>query len=76
MAVDVAGITSRLGSSIEQVALPFDATKRTQMTLRATHNVFEENDVQHCLLVLFLVRNQQIIGKIRANPLGQFCWQP
>jgi hypothetical protein len=26
--------------------------------------------------VLLLFKNQQIIGKIRANPLGQFNWQP
>ncbi len=81
MAVDVERITPGLGSSVEQVALPFDATKRTQMTMRTTqctHKVVKDSVIQLrcCPLVLLLVRYQQSIGKIRSNPLGQFCWQP
>jgi hypothetical protein len=68
MAVDVEGITPGLGSSVEQVALPFDATESSQMTIWTTHNVVKNNVIQlSCSpLVLFLLR----------NPLGQFCWQP
>ena len=78
MAVDVEGITPGLGSSVEQVALPFDATESLQMTLWTTHNVVKDNVIQlSCSpLVLFLVRYKQSFGKIHANPLGQFCWQP
>jgi hypothetical protein len=43
MAVDVEGITPCLGSSVEQVAPPFDATESTQMTVRATYNVVKDN---------------------------------
>ncbi len=59
MAVDVDGITQGLGSSVEQVALPFDATERTQMTMRTTHNVVKDNVIQLscCPLVLLLVRS-------------------
>jgi hypothetical protein len=46
MAVDIEGIASSLGSSIEPFALPFDATKRAQMTMRATLNVIQENGVE------------------------------
>ena len=45
MAVDVEGIAPRLRSSVEQVAFPFDATKRAQMTMRTTHYVVYENGV-------------------------------
>ncbi len=78
MAVDVEGITLGLGSSVEQVALPFDATESSQMTLWTMHNVVKDNVIQlSCSpIVLFLVRYKQSFGKIRANPLGQFCWQP
>ncbi len=59
MAVDVEGITPGLGSSVEQVALPFDATESTQimMTMRTMHNVVKDNVIQlsccplvHCIL--------------------------
>ena len=42
MAVDVEGITPGLGSSVEQEALPFDATESSQMTMWTTHNVVED----------------------------------
>jgi hypothetical protein len=75
MAVDVEGITPGFGSSVEQDALPFDATESTQMTMWTTHNVVKDNVIQLrcCPLVLFLIRYQQSIRKIHANPLGQFC---
>ncbi len=78
MAVDIEGIASSLGSSIEHFTRPFDATKRAQMTMRAQHNVIQENGVElgSGPLVLHLVRNLQIIGKICANPFGQFRGQP
>ena len=59
MAVDIGGITSSLWSSLEQFTLPFDATKRAQMTVRATHDVIKDYAVEFCscLLVLNLVRN-------------------
>jgi hypothetical protein len=74
MAVDVEGITPGLGSSVEQVALPFDATESSQMTIWTTHNVVKDNVIQlSCSpLVLFLVRYQQSFGRIRTNPLGRF----
>jgi hypothetical protein len=78
MAVDVEGITPGLGSSVEQVALPFDATESMQMTMRTTHNVVKDNVIQLncCPLALVLVRNSKSIEKVSSNPLGQFCWQP
>ena len=48
MAVDIEGITSSLWSSIEQITLPFDATKRAQMTVRATNDVIKDNVVEFC----------------------------
>ncbi len=59
MAVNIEGIASSLGSSIEPFALPFDSTKREQMTIKATHNVIQENgvDLGSGPLVLHLVRN-------------------
>jgi hypothetical protein len=46
MAGDIEGITSSLWSSIEQITLPFDATKRAQMTMRATNDVIQDNVVE------------------------------
>jgi hypothetical protein len=46
MAVDVDGITPGLGSSVEQVALLFDATDSSQMTIWTTHNVVKDNVIQ------------------------------
>ena len=59
MAVDIEGITSSLWSSIEQFALLLDATKRVQMTMRATHDVIKDNVIElcSCPLVFRLVRN-------------------
>ncbi len=39
---------SKFCSLAESIALAFDATKRAQMTMRATHDVFEENCVELC----------------------------
>ena len=62
MAVDVEGITQGLGSSVEQAALPFDATESSQMTIWTTHNVVKDNVIQLSCSppVLFLVRYQQL----------------
>ena len=78
MAVDVEGIASRLGPSVEVVTFPFDATKRAQMTVRTTHDVVDENgdEFSCCPLVLILVRNPQFVRKIRADPLGQLRREP
>ena len=43
MTVDVEGIALCLGSSVEVVTFPFDATKRLKMTLRTTNKVVDEN---------------------------------
>jgi hypothetical protein len=73
MTVDVEGVASCLGSPVEQVALPFDATKRAKMTMGTPNNVIEQNIVElSCSpLVLILVRDQQFFRKIGTNPLGQ-----
>ena len=78
MAADVEGTTPGLGSSVEQVALPFDATESSQMTIWTTHNVVKDNVIQLncCPISLILVWNSKSIEKIRSSPLGQFCWQP
>ena len=59
MAVDIEGITTSLGSSIEQFALSFDTTERVSMTMRTTHDVIKHNGVELCSCppVLRLVRN-------------------
>ena len=59
MAIDVKRIASCLGSSVEVVTFPFDATKRLKMTVRSTNNVVDENGVEFscCPLVLALVRD-------------------
>ena len=59
MAVDIEGIASSLWSSVEQITLPFDATKRAQMTVCAKNDVIKDNDVEFCScpLVIRLVRN-------------------
>jgi hypothetical protein len=66
MIVDVEGIASRLGSSVDQVTFPCDAAKRAQISVRTTHRLINENGVKFCSYSLFLilVRNPQII---RAN---------
>ena len=73
MAVDIEGIASSLWSSVEQITLPFDATKRAQMTVRTPNHVVEKNRVElsGCPFVLNLVGNQQFFRKIGTNPLGQ-----
>ncbi len=59
MADDIERIASSISSSMEPFALPFDATKRAQMTIRAMHNAIQENGVELSSgsLVLDLVRN-------------------
>ncbi len=54
MNVDIEGMAWSLGPSIESVALPFYATKRAQMIVRAMHDAIKENDVElgSCPLVL------------------------
>jgi hypothetical protein len=44
--VYVEGIASRLGPSVEQVAFPFDATKRAKITIRTPNNIIEQNIVE------------------------------
>jgi hypothetical protein len=77
-AFNVEGIAQRLGPSIKEVTFPFDATKRAQMAVRTKHNVIDENRVEFncCPLVLILVRNQQFVRKIRADPLGKLRREP
>jgi hypothetical protein len=73
---DIEGVASRLGPSDEQVAFPFDATKRAKMTMGTPNNVIEQNIVElSCSpLVLILVRDQKFFRKIGANPFGQLSW--
>jgi hypothetical protein len=69
MAVDVEGIPPGLGSSVEQVTLPFDATRSTQMTMRTTHNVVKDNAIQ----LSRCPPSCKGIEKIRANTLAQLA---
>ncbi len=73
---DVEGVASRLGPSVEQVAFPFDATKRAKITMGTPNNIIEHNIVElSCSpLVLILIREQEFFRKIGVNPLGQLSW--
>ncbi len=63
MSDDIEGLASRLGPSVEQVAFPFDATKRAKTTMGTPNIVIEQNIVElSCSpLVLILVRDQEFV---------------
>jgi hypothetical protein len=73
---NVERVATRLGPSVEQAALPLDATKRVKITMGTPNNIIEQNIVELSFspLVLILVRNQEFFRKIGDDPLGQLSW--
>jgi hypothetical protein len=68
MADNVEGVASCLGPPVEQVAFPFDATKRVQMTTGTPNNVIEKNIVE---LVIQTLRStaRAMPGDVGADTL-------
>ena len=78
MTFNVKRIASSLGSSIEKLALPLDASKCMQVTMRSAGYVSSYDHIQlrRCPQTAPLRRDPQLIAKVGSDPLRQLGWKP
>ena len=78
MTIDVKRIASSLWPSMKQFALPSDASKCMQVTMRSADNVSSYDCIQlrRCPQTAPLWRDTQLIAKVGSNPLCQLGWKP
>ena len=78
MTFNVKRIASSLGSSIEKLALPLDASKCTQVTMRSTNDISRYDCIQfgRCPQAAPHRRDPQLIAKVGSDPLRQLRWKP
>ena len=78
MTFNVKRIASSLGSSIEKLALPLDASKCMQVTMRSADDVSSYDHIQlsRCPQTAPLRRDPQLIAKVGSDPLRQLGWKP
>ena len=80
MTFNVKRIASSLGSSIEKLALPLDASKCMQVTMWSADDVSSYDCIQvqlrRCPQTDPLRRDPQLIAKVGSDPLRQLGWKP